>query len=190
MKEWGVSGFTAPSMLRHPDWLHDLDITHSLSTFDTDPFEPQPDPVGTIFPFAVFRNTAGSAFQLPGCAASSPSGLPASQPPGFFIELPYTLPQDHLLFVILREKNIDTWKHKLDWIAAHGGMALLNTHSDYMAFNGAQPLNEEYPIRFYIEFLEYVRSAHAGEYFHATPSSIAAYVRKTYCSHISATLAN
>jgi hypothetical protein len=42
IKEWGVKGFTAPSMLRNPEWIHELNISHCLSTFDTDPFEPQP----------------------------------------------------------------------------------------------------------------------------------------------------
>jgi len=30
-------------MLRNLDWLHDLDVHVHASTFDTDPFEPQPD---------------------------------------------------------------------------------------------------------------------------------------------------
>ena len=34
------------------------------------------------------------------------------------------------LFILMREKNIDIWKQKLDWIAKHGGMALVNTHPD------------------------------------------------------------
>jgi hypothetical protein len=33
--------------------LHHLDIEYDASTFDTDPFEPQPDGMGTIFPFWV-----------------------------------------------------------------------------------------------------------------------------------------
>ena len=31
LKEWEVSGFTAPSMLCNAEWLHEIDITHSLS---------------------------------------------------------------------------------------------------------------------------------------------------------------
>jgi hypothetical protein len=52
--------------------------------------------------------------------------------------LPYTLVQDFNLFKILREPNIDIWKRKLDWIAERGGMALINTHPDYMGFEGKQ----------------------------------------------------
>jgi len=48
--------------------------------------------------------------------------------------MPYTLPQDHCPFVIMREKDCKIWKEKLDWIAERGGMALLITHPDYMNF--------------------------------------------------------
>ena len=42
-------------MLRNLDWLHDLDVQYDASTFDTDPFEPQPDGRHTMFPFRVPR---------------------------------------------------------------------------------------------------------------------------------------
>ena len=53
LKKWGTRGFTTPSMIRNHDWMHALDMDHCVSTFDTDPFEPQPEGVGTIFPFWV-----------------------------------------------------------------------------------------------------------------------------------------
>jgi hypothetical protein len=158
LKEWGSKGFTSPSMICHADWLHRLDITYSLSTFDTDPFEPQPDSVGSIFPFWVGNGQSSKGY----------------------VELPYSLPQDHLIFVILREKTIDIWKRKLDWVASCGGMALLNTHSDYMNFDGTKLSSEEYPVEHYIEFLQYVKSAYAERYFHATPSEVADYVKQNY----------
>ena len=105
LKKWGTRGFTTPSMIRNHDWMHALDIDHCVSTFDTDPFEPQPDAVGTIFPFWV----------------------PNTSPSHGFVELPYTLPQDSTLFMILQEKTIDIWTQKLDWVAEKGGMVLLNT---------------------------------------------------------------
>lgn len=156
LKEWGSTGFTSPSMLCRADWLHRLDITHSLSTFDTDPFEPQPISVRRIFPFWVGNNQSSKGY----------------------VEMPYSLPQDHLLFVILKEKTIETWKRKFDWVANCGGMALLNTHPDYMNFDGGKLSNEEYPVSFYINFLQYVKSIYAGKYFHATPSEIAAYFKQ------------
>jgi len=189
MKKWGTRGFTTPSMIRNHDWMHDLDMDYCVSTFDTDPFEPQPDAVGTIFPFAVFKNAAGSASQLSG--GGSPQS-PKSQistnsinPTNFFIELPYTLPQDSTLFLILQEQTIDIWTQKLDWVAGKSGMVLLNTHSDYMNFDGRQLSSEEYPAAFYIDFLKHVKFAHAGKYFHATPSVIAAYFKQACpnCRH-------
>src|SRR6266446_2074719 len=53
LKDWGAVGFRSGSMLHNLDWLHDLEVTYDASTFDTDPFEPQPDGVNTIFPFWV-----------------------------------------------------------------------------------------------------------------------------------------
>ena len=53
LDDWNAVGFRSGFMFRQLDWLHDLDIQYDCSTFDTDPFEPQPDGVGTIFPFWV-----------------------------------------------------------------------------------------------------------------------------------------
>jgi hypothetical protein len=178
LKKWGTQGFTAPSMIRNHDWMQALDIDYCISTFDTDPFEPQPDGVGTIFPFAVFRKAAGSASRLPGgscpspCAVRREPSVNPTNPTNFFTELPYTLVQDCTLFVVLGEKTIDHWKQKLDWIASNGGMALLNTHPDYMNFSEKKCGSEEYPSRFYPEFLEYVRTRYQGRYWPALPSQV------------------
>lgn len=55
LKDWDACGFRAGFMLRNLDWFHDLNIQYDASTFDTDPFEPQPDGANTIFPFWVPR---------------------------------------------------------------------------------------------------------------------------------------
>src|SRR5206468_140078 len=93
-----------------------------------------------------------------------------------YVELPYTLPQDFNLFVILQEESIDVWKRKLDWVARCGGMALLNTHPDYMRFDDGAQSPGEYPARFYQEFLEYAKSRYQGEYWHALPAKVASFV--------------
>jgi hypothetical protein len=36
----------------------------------------------------------------------------------------------------MKEKNIDIWKRKREWVAENGGMALVYTHLDYMDFDG------------------------------------------------------
>ena len=89
LQRWNACGFRSPLMQHRLPWLHQLGVEYDCSTFDTDPFEPEPDGVGTIFPFWV-----------PGPKGSG------------YVELPYTLPQDFALYVVLREQNINIWKRK------------------------------------------------------------------------------
>jgi peptidoglycan/xylan/chitin deacetylase (PgdA/CDA1 family) len=152
LKDWGAVGFRAPAMHHNLDWIHDLDIEYDMSTFDVDPFEPQPDGMNTIFPFWV----DGSAKGRKG-----------------YVELPYTLPQDFTPFILLRHKDIGYWKKKLDWIVEKGGMALLNSHPDYMGFDPKQLAREEYPVSFYTQWLDYVLTQYAGQYWNALPRDVA-----------------
>lgn len=78
----------------------------------------------------------------------------------------------------MREKTIDIWKRKLDWIAKNGGMALINVHPDYMKLDGLRPDLEEYPAEYYREFLSYVKSKYHGEYWHVLPKDIAKFWSK------------
>jgi predicted glycosyltransferase/peptidoglycan/xylan/chitin deacetylase (PgdA/CDA1 family) len=158
IKDWGAVGFRSPYMVRNLKWIRDyLDIDYDSSTFDTDPFEPQPDGVRTIFPFFVDGEKGGR--------------------PGY-VELPCTLPQDLNLFVLLGETGIDVWKRKLDWIVAHGGMALFDTHPDYIQ-ELADTASDEYPVQRYVEFLEHLRAYYAGSYWMALPRDIASFWRST-----------
>lgn len=149
LHKWNASGFRSPLMQHNLQWLHLLGAEYDASTFDTDPFEPEPDGVRTIFPFWV-----------PGPEGSG------------YVELPYTLVQDFTLFVVLREQNIDIWKRKLDWIVAHGGMALLNTHPDYMCFDGKRD-RDEFPAAYYEEFLRYISEKYDGSFWHPLPRDVA-----------------
>lgn len=151
LKDWGAVGFRSPAMHHNLEWIGELDIVYDLSTFDTDPFEPQPDGVGTIFPFWV-KNKRHKK--------------------GGYIEIPYTLPQDSTLFLIMKEKNIRIWQNKLDWIVKNGGMALVNVHPDYFSFknsNGA----EEKSIEFYKSFLEYIEDRYNQRYWNVLPNKLA-----------------
>jgi hypothetical protein len=87
--------------------------------------------------------------------------------------------QDFGMFAILRERTIDIWKKKIDWIAERGGMALLNTHPDYMCFEG-QPEPDEFPVAFYEELLGYVKEKYAGQYWGALPRDVSRY----YCANV------
>jgi glycosyltransferase involved in cell wall biosynthesis len=159
-REWGASGFRAGFMLRHLDWLHALDVQYDASTFDTDPFEPQPDGGHTIFPYWVPR---------PG-GNSSAEG---------YVELPYTLPQDSTLFLVLRETTPEIWMRKLDWIAEHGGMALIDVHPDYISFDGSGQTATKYPVELYRQFLTYVKTKYAGDYWQPLPREVAVMVRQS-----------
>jgi hypothetical protein len=155
LQEWGASGFRSAFMLHHLDWLHDLKVEYDASTFDTDPFEPQPDGCGTIFPFWVSK---------PGSRG--------------YVELPYTLPQDFTLFLLLKETSVDIWIQKLDWIASHGGMALVNVHPDYLRFNGEARRRSTYPAELYEKFLQYVRQRYSQSLWNPLPRELAAFVKK------------
>src|SRR6266576_5197125 len=119
LAEWKAVGFRSAFMLRKLDWLHELGIGYDASTFDTDPFEPQPEGCQTIFPFWVPRAVTRTS-RLP-VLNSQFSTLNDSN--GGYVELPYTLPQDFTLFLLLREDSPEIWCRKLDWLAGHGGMA-------------------------------------------------------------------
>lgn len=155
LKEWKAVGFRSPSMYHNLEWIGNFEIDYDCSTFDTDPFEPQPDGVGTIFPFIVKTKFGNKQY----------------------FEFPYTLPQDFTIFILMEEKSIRIWREKLDWIAEHRGMALLNTHPDYMSFNIGNLGLKEYQIKYYKDFLEYVKCNYEGQYWHGLPRELAFYLK-------------
>jgi hypothetical protein len=152
LEDWQAVGFRSAFMFHNLEWLKELNVLYDASTFDTDPFEPQPDGANTIFPFWVER--------------SNGSG---------YVELPYTLPQDSTLYLILGEKSNNIWKQKLDWVARNGGMALVNVHPDYIAFD-KQVSRTEFPVSFYSEFLTYVSQQYREEAWHVLPRELAQFV--------------
>lgn len=172
---WNAVGFRAGFMRHNLEWLHQLNIEYDASTFDTDPFEPQPTGVRTIFPFWVW---APSAQGTPAGQRNAPGATPAARPPGY-VELPYTLPQDSTLFLLFQEPDIEIWQRKLDWVASHGGMALLNVHPDYLRFDGAPSSPRDYPAQHYQRLLAYIQDRYAGQFWHALPSQVARYIRST-----------
>jgi predicted glycosyltransferase len=153
LKEWNAVGFRSGFMMNKLEWLHELDVRYDASTFDTDPFEPQPQGRHTIFPFRVDGENGSS-----------------------YVELPYTLPQDSTVFLLLEEKGSDLWKKKLEWIVRHGGMALINVHPDYMAFDAGESAATTFPSALYREFLEYVAKEYRGQYWNALPREVADFV--------------
>lgn len=153
---WQTKGFTAPSMIHNLEWMPALNIEYGTTTFDTDPFEPQPDGAGTVYPYWVNAE----------CSPKS------------YVELPYTLPQDFTLYILFREKTTEIWEQKLEWLADCGGMALFNTHPDYMNFDNTKLQLEEYPVELYINFLQHIKSKYAGQYWNALPQEVSDYIHR------------
>ena len=156
LKDWGAVGFRSPAMHSNLKWIAELDIEYDSSTFDTDPFEPQPEGFGTIFPVLVHTEDREK----------------------IYVEMPYTLPQDLTLFVLLKEQNIDIWKRKLDWIVEKGGMALLNVHPDYVHFDDGRMQCDEYPARHYSELLTYIQTRYKDQYWNPAPKEMARFWRQ------------
>jgi glycosyltransferase involved in cell wall biosynthesis len=163
LKDWGATGFRSGFMLNQLEWLHDLHIQYDSSTFDIDPFEPQPHGLHTIFPFWVPNPDSGPSTPDLGTRASKEG----------YVELPYTLPQDSTLFLLFRETTPRIWFRKLDWVSQHRGMALVNVHPDYIRFDGEAPSAHTYPVDLYTQLLKYVRDRHAGVFWPALPRMVA-----------------
>jgi len=139
LQEWKAVGFRAPLTHRHPLWMQSLNIKYDSSFFDTDPYEPISGGTMSIWPFFI----------------------------GHFVELPYTLPQDHTLMVILGEMTPRLWIEKVNFIEKYCGMILLNTHPDYLR----QP---EY-LGIYREFLQEMKARQG--YWQALPRDVARWWR-------------
>lgn len=151
LKDWQAVGVHTPCRHHRLRWHLAFEASYVSSTFDTDPFEPQSDGVGTIFPFTVLDAESGRSH----------------------VEIPYTLPQDHTLFVVLGEEGIDIWKQKLAWIAERGGLAFVITHPDYMHFGPGSPGPEEYPHQRYAEFLDHVTATYGDSCWQTLPRDVA-----------------
>jgi hypothetical protein len=192
LREWGAAGYRSGFMLHNYAWHHDLDIQYDATAFDTDPFEPQPDGVGTIFPFwmpapgapieypatlaAAASRSASSGSGATGNGATARDPVPpanGSSAGRGYMELPYTLPQDSTLFFVLREKTPEIWHRKLAWVAEQGGMALINVHPDYLRFSDEGHSTKNYPVEHYASVLAAIRNNFAGSCWHALPRDVA-----------------
>jgi len=153
LRSWHAVGFRSGSMYHSLPWMHNMEIEYDSSTFDTDPFEPQPEGMDTVFPLWV----------------------PREHGDGGYVELPYTLPQDMTLFVILRHRDSRFWKDKVEWIVERGGMVLLISHPDYMHWSGDRRRIDEYEAGLYEDFLRYIEEKYRDRYWNALPMQVARY---------------
>lgn len=139
-ERWRARGFRAPATQRQWDLMPRLGFEYDSSYPDTDPFEPQG---GGCCSWLPFWNR----------------GL---------LELPITLPQDHTLFVILQEPDGRIWLEKARVLRERGGMALLDTHPDY--------LDEDPALAAYRNFLSTFANDETA--WRALPSEVAEWWRR------------
>jgi peptidoglycan/xylan/chitin deacetylase (PgdA/CDA1 family) len=137
--QWKAVGFRSPQVHRNLAWLQGLEIQYDASCFDVDPLQPMPGGCGSLWPFEVGR----------------------------LVEIPYTLPQDHTLFIVLQSPDNSVWKQKTEWLAERHGMACLITHPDYLRI---PPLMQHY--RNYLEY-----AVRRGDTWNVLPRDLAFYWR-------------
>ena len=140
LKEFDAVGFRSPLTHRNPYWMQELDIEYDLSFFDTDPYEPIPGGCMSIWPFFI----------------------------GKFVELPYTLLQDCTLGLVLGKSTPQLWIDKVKFLKQYFGMALLNSHPDYLL----QPKI----WNLYADFLNTMKNM--GDFWHVLPREVARWWQK------------
>lgn len=136
-------GFRSPSMHRNLEWLQELNIVYDASCFDYDPFQPFPGGTGSIWPFIA----------------------------GKFVELPYTTPQDYVVFNFLRRTDISIWREKIHWLLDNRGMILTLFHPDYLI--------EKAHFETYRNLLEFLKSL--SGLWHCLPVEMAAWWKSRSC---------
>jgi hypothetical protein len=142
LREWGAVGFRSPATHRNAEWMGELGCLYDSSFPDTDPFEPQPGGCCSIFPYFL----------------------------GPIVELPITMTQDHTLWEILRQPNIDLWRQKGDWLISNHGLVNVIVHPDYVRSAARLDL--------YAQFLSYLRERVDGRGgWHALPCDVASWWR-------------
>jgi peptidoglycan/xylan/chitin deacetylase (PgdA/CDA1 family) len=145
-ERWGATGFRSPATQRAWSLMPSLGFDYDSSYPDTDPFEPQ---------------GGGCCSWLPFFNAE-------------LVELPITLPQDHTLFVILGEQDARIWLEKTAFLRDRGGMALIDTHPDYLL--------DEPAASAYGELLRTYADDHSA--WRALPAEIASWWRRRAATSI------
>jgi peptidoglycan/xylan/chitin deacetylase (PgdA/CDA1 family) len=138
---FGAVGFRSPATYRVADWLAELPFEYDCSVPLSDPYEPQPG----------------------GCCSPWPYFI------GHTVELPWTLPQDHTLFTLLRHRDIEPWLRQVERLRDAAGLIQALTHPD------PGYLGERRNQRLYEAFLD--RMAEQPDLWNALPRDIARWWR-------------
>ncbi len=146
LERWGARGFRGPATHRDRALLQQLGVDHDSSWSDVARYEPQPGGTCSWFPFFI----------------------------GDVVELPITMPMDHILFELQRGSGPKPWIDKAAFLREQGGMVLLVTHPDYL-------LDGEH-LRAYGQFLEL--QAAEPDTWRALPHEVASWWRRRADSHL------
>jgi len=98
----GATGFRSPATHRVMDWLPELPVSYDCTVPHSDPYEPQPGGCCSPWPYFV-KN---------------------------MVELPYTLPQDHTLFTLLRHRSPEAWIQQAERLERAHGLIQCLSHPD------------------------------------------------------------
>ena len=104
VREWKSVGFRAPSAIRNLKWIaRHLEVEYDTSCPTVEIYAPQPGGCCSVFPYLVDE----------------------------LVELPFTLPQDHTLFTILKQSDEHIWLEGASQIIARNGLVNIIVHPDY-----------------------------------------------------------
>jgi hypothetical protein len=143
---WNAVGFRSPSTNRVWEWMPLTGFEYDSSYPDSDPFEPTPGGCCSWLPYFNEQQ----------------------------VELPVTLPQDHLVFVILERRDEALWVEKASFLRERSGMALMIVHPDYML--------EQERLDAYRRYLE--RYAADDTAWRALPREVSAWWRRRAASRL------
>jgi hypothetical protein len=142
---WGAVGFRSPATHRNPDWFYAMGFDYDSSAPDTDPFEPQSGGCLSLFPFMV----------------------------GDVLEIPITMPQDHTLMALLKDRDGLLWRRKAHEIVSRHGVVCMLAHPDGMpGYAGNEKVR---PV--YRSFLEELTTSCDG-YWNPVPRELSAWWRR------------
>jgi peptidoglycan/xylan/chitin deacetylase (PgdA/CDA1 family) len=140
-ERFDARGFRSPATHRVVDWIAELPVDYDCSVPHSDPFEPQPGGCCSLWPYFI----------------------------GGVVELPYTLPQDHLVFTLLRHDSPRVWIEQAARIEHEYGLIQCLSHPD------PSYLGNRKKRAFYAEFLDAL--AERPRVWKALPRDVAAWWR-------------
>ena len=153
LQDWDSVAIRSPSAIRNLKWIAEhINVSYDTSCPNSEIYAPQPGGCCSVFPFMV-------------------NGM---------VELPFTLPQDHTLFTILKGKGDyrQIWMQVASRIIERHGLVNIIVHPDYMV--------DDLSLGYYEVFLSWL-SEQKNCWF-ALPRDVAAWWRNRSEQSLSSSL--